>query len=102
MVNRRYNSMKGAQSIGQAIMDFLQENQLEQPLLERQLVSLWNEVMGKTVSEMTRSVTIKNGVLYVKLGSAALRQQLFDCRFELVKKMNDSVGAEVIRDVRLS
>ncbi|MCQ2312812.1 MAG: DUF721 domain-containing protein [Paludibacteraceae bacterium] len=94
--------MKGTQSIGQAIMDFLKENQLEQPLLERQLVAKWGEVMGALVSEMTRSVEIKNGVLYVKVKSAALRQQLFECRFEVVKKMNESVGAEVIRDVRLS
>lgn len=83
-------------------MDFLKENQLEQPLLERQLVAKWGEVMGKLVSEMTRSVEIKNGVLFVKVKSAALRQQLFECRFEVVKKMNESVGAEVIRDVRLS
>ncbi len=94
--------MKGTQSIGQAIMDFLKENQLEQPLLERQLVAKWGEVMGALVSDLTRSVEIKNGVLYVKVKSAALRQQLFECRFEVVKKMNESVGAEVIRDVRLS
>ena len=94
--------MKGTQSIGQAIMDFLKENQLEQPLLERQLVAKWGEVMGAVVNELTRSVEIKNGVLYVKVKSAALRQQLFECRFEVVKKMNESVGAEVIRDVRLS
>lgn len=83
-------------------MDFLKENQLEQPLLERQLVAKWGEVMGSLVSELTRSVEIKNGMLYVKVKSAALRQQLFECRFEVVKKMNESVGAEVIRDVRLS
>lgn len=83
-------------------MDFLQENHLEQPLLERQLVAKWGEVMGPTVSELTRSVDVKNGVLHVKVSSAALRQQLFECRFEVVKKMNESIGAEIIHDVRLS
>lgn len=83
-------------------MDFLQENHLEQPLLERQLVAKWGDVMGPMINSLTRSVEIKNSVLYVKVKSAALRQQLFECRFDLVKKMNESVGAEVIRDVRLS
>ncbi len=83
-------------------MDFLQENHLEQPLLERQLVAKWGDVMGPMINSLTRSVEIKNGVLFVKVKSAALRQQLFECRFDLVKKMNESVGAEVIRDVRLS
>ena len=94
--------MKGSQSIGQAIMDFLRENHLEQPLLERKVVTLWAELMGPTVAGLTRSVDVQNGVLKVKLSSSALRQQLFECRFELVKKFNEAVGAAVIRDVRLS
>ncbi len=94
--------MKGTQSIGQAIMDFLRENQLEQPLLERRVVTLWAELMGPTVASLTRSVDVQDGVLKVKLSSSALRQQLFECRFELVKKFNETVGATVIRDVRLS
>lgn len=94
--------MKGTQSIGQAVLDFLRENQLEQPLLERRAVALWTELMGETVANLTRSVDIQNGVLKVKLSSSALRQQLFECRFELVKKFNQALGAEVIKDVRLS
>lgn len=94
--------MKGTQSIGQAIVDFLRENHLEQPLLERKVVTLWAELMGSTVAGLTRSVDVQNGVLKVKLSSSALRQQLFECRFELVKKFNEAVGAAVIRDVRLS
>ena len=94
--------MKGSQSIGEALMDFLRENQLEQPLLERRAVALWAELMGSTVANLTRSVDIEKGVLKVKLSSSALRQQLFECRFELVKKFNQALGAEVIKDVRLS
>lgn len=83
-------------------MQFLRESGLEQPLMERRVAELWPQVMGEMVARLTRDVTVSDGVLRVKVSSAALRAQLFECRFELVKKMNVAVGANVIHDVRLS
>lgn len=90
------------QSIGEALADYLREAGLEQPLLERKVVESWPTVMGDAVARLTRKVEVKDRVLYVYLNSAALKAQLFECRFELVAKMNAAVGSEgVIRDVRL-
>lgn len=89
------------QSIDAAILDFLRDSGLEKNLLQRRVVELWPTIMGDMVARLTRSVDIENGVLIVKLSSAALKAQLFDMRFDLVRKMNTAVGAEVIRDVRL-
>ena len=90
-----------ARTIGDLMVDYLRESGLEKPLLERRMVELWPEVMGSMVARMTRSVEVREGVLYVRLSNAALRAQLFDCRFELVKRLNDAAGAKVLRDVRL-
>lgn len=89
------------QSIDAAILDFLRDSGLEKNLLQRRVVELWPTIMGDMVARLTRSVDIDKGVLIVKLSSAALKAQLFDMRFDLVRKMNTAVGAEVIRDVRL-
>ena len=81
------------QSIGELLTDYLRETGLEKPLLERQVVEKWPEVMGP--------MELKNGVLMVRISSAALKAQLFECRRELVEKLNNAVGAHVIDDVRL-
>ena len=93
---------KKMQSIGEALADFLRESGLEKPIMERRIIELWPQLMGESVARLTRDVEVTDGVLYVRLSSAALRSQLFEIRFELVKKLNDAVGCEgVIRDVRL-
>lgn len=84
------------------MVDVLRENGLEKPILEHQMVALWPQVMGPTVARMTRSVEVEDGLLRVKLNNAALRAQLFECRFELVKRLNEAAGAVVLRDVRLN
>ena len=77
-------------SLTDALVAYLRESGLEGP-----------RVMGDTVTRLTRSVEVKDGVLFVRVSSAALKAQLFENRFVLVRKLNEAVGAEVIRDCRI-
>ena len=88
-------------SITDALVDFLRESGLEQTVMDRQIEEVWPQVMGETVQQLTRSVEVKNGMLYVRVNSAALKTQLFENRFELVRKLNEAVGAPAIRDCRI-
>ena len=88
-------------NITDAIVDFLRESGLEQSVLEVQMEEVWPSVMGETVAKLTRSVEVKDGMLIVHVNSAALKAQLFENRFELVSKLNEAVGAQVIRDCRI-
>ncbi len=88
-------------NITEAIVDFLRESGLEQSVLEVQMEEVWPSVMGETVAKLTRSVEVKDGMLIVHVNSAALKAQLFENRFELVRKLNEAVGAQVIRDCRI-
>ena len=88
-------------SIADVLNIYLRETGLEKTILEDKVVALWPEIMGDTVARLTRSVEVKNGILIVHISSAALKAQLFECRFELVKKINDAVGGNAIRDVRI-
>lgn len=88
-------------NITDAIVDYLRESGLEQSVLEVQMEEVWPNVMGETVAKLTRSVEVKDGMLIVHVNSAALKAQLFENRFELVRKLNEAVGAQVIRDCRI-
>ena len=88
-------------AIGDALISYLRESGLEQSVLDVQIEEVWPKVMGDVVNQLTRKVEVKDGVLYVHVNSAALKAQLFENRFELVRKLNEAVGAEAIRDCRI-
>ena len=93
--------MKGAMSISDALVDYLRESGLEQSVLDMQIEQVWPRVMGETVTKLTRSIEMRDGMLIVHVNSAALKAQLFENRFELVRKLNEAVGANAIRDCRI-
>lgn len=88
-------------AIGDALISYLRESGLEQSVLDVQIEQVWPRVMGDVVNQLTRKVDVKDGVLYVHVNSAALKAQLFENRFELVRKLNEAVGAKAIRDCRI-
>lgn len=88
-------------SIGEALVSYLRENDLEQSVLDVQIEEIWPKVMGETVKKLTRSIEVRDGVLYVHVNSAALKTQLFENRFELIRKLNEAVGAPALRDCRI-
>ena len=94
--------MKGeAMSISQALVAYIRESGLEQSVLDVQIEEVWPKVMGETVRKLTRSVEVRDGVLYVRVNSAALKTQLFENRFELIRKLNEAVGALALKDCRI-
>lgn len=89
-------------SIGSLMAEMFRETGLEKPLMEHRIVAAWPEVLGQTVAHYTGDINIRDGVLYVHIKSAPLRQELFNCRFQLVDKLQKAVGCDgVIKDIRL-
>ena len=55
--------------------------------------------IDRQFNRYTVSRYVKNGVLYLHLSSAALRNELMMSRTALIKRLNEAVGSEVIHDI---
>jgi predicted nucleic acid-binding Zn ribbon protein len=82
------------------ILKNLRAQGLETPLLQKRLIDSWKEVAGEMVAGYTEDVYIRNQTLYVKLSSPALRADLSMMRQEMVRRLNDHVGSQVIADIK--
>ena len=83
-----------------AISSFLKDNNLESKLNETKLIGAWEEVTGKLIARHSNQMQIKDRVLYVKVDSAALREELSYQRSKLVKKLNAAAGIDAIDDIK--
>ena len=85
--------------LGDLLMQFLRAEGLETPLLEHRIINAWPAVMGDTISHYTSELYIKNSILWVKLKSPALKQNLLMMHGDITRKLNAYVQSQVITDV---
>lgn len=84
------------------LAEFVRANGLEKQFYEHKIVEAWPQVLGPTAARYTTDIIISEGMLYVHVKSAPLRQELFNCRFQLVEKLHEAVGAkDIIKDIRI-
>ncbi len=92
---------KEVKPISELLSQYLRRQGMETPLLQRRVVDTWDTLLGPTIARYTSEKFIKNQVLFVKIINPALRQDLNMMRSQLVKRLNDAVGAQIITEVRI-
>ena len=62
----------------------------------------WVKTMGKNIQKYTYNVHYKKGILYVKLKSSVLKEELTFEKVKIIKLINKELGKEYIKDMELS
>jgi len=86
-------------NINKLIKSFLNQNQKNTLFQERHIIDIWHREMGDFIVQNTQSVSIKNGILVVKLINASLRFELLGMRSSIIEKLNKAVDADVVKDI---
>lgn len=87
------------QAIGAVLQEYLKELQIDQKLKEVRLIGSWESVMGRTVARYTKSIALKNRVLFVKMTSSIARNELVMMRQGIIEAMNKNAGEKMIDDI---
>ena len=93
---------RNTESIGEVIRQYFAENPfIRRKIAENRVVAGWKALLGKSASNYTTSIYLRNGVLYVQLSSSVLRSELSMAKDKLKDKLNEYAGMQVINDIVL-
>ncbi len=99
-----YDSNSPAEStrpLEDVIKDFLEVYKLGSKYTKASVETAWSKVVGEYISSHTAKTYFANGILTVYIDSAALRNELMFARSNLVKYLNEVIGSEVVKDVKI-
>jgi hypothetical protein len=85
-----------------AIEEFLDSYRLRDKLGEAKVLAAWTKVVGEMVAKNTGKLYIRNKVLFVKVDSSALRNELMFARNKIIAALNKEAGSTVITEIVLS
>jgi len=88
-------------SIGDALDRFLADSPLSDGLRYSRVCQAWDDAVGASVVSMTLGRQFDNGILTVRLGSSVLRMQMEMNKEVIRRRMNQTLGAEVVKTINL-
>lgn len=89
------NSMK------ELIDFFIRENNLSKGLRQVSIEEIWKEQMGQGVVSYTDKIVLKGELLIVYLSSSVLREELSYGKEKIINILNESLGEDIIKRIKL-
>jgi len=83
-----------------AIDSMLRKFGIDNAVAQNNALNIWNEIVGEKVANNTEPDRVEHGVMVVKVSSATWRQELYFQKKEIIQKLNNTIGRNVIRDIR--
>ena len=93
---------KNDYSLSELVRQFVQSDRYKPKLYQRRIEKAWGEMMGKMTMRYTKSLKIRGKVLYVKIESASLRQELHYAQNQIKTKLNELLGEEYLEEVKIT
>jgi len=75
---------------------------LKQKFQQQKLIASWEKVMGSTVANRTTKIFFSDKKLFIYLSSSSLRHELLTMREEIIKKLNQEAGTEILTEIIFS
>lgn len=88
------------QSVAGILPRVLRQLGLEEGILGARAVEEWPRLVGERVARHSRAVGFQDGTLRVEVEGSAWMQELGFLRRDLIRKVNQALGSNIVRDVR--
>ncbi len=99
-MRRIRKNMDKPASLGTVLRQAIEASRIDVDLDAYRLWQQWEDVVGSMIAQNTQPEAIKGRLLLVHVSSAPWMQQLQFLKPELIQKLNEIFGKEVVTDIR--
>lgn len=87
------------QSISEVLRKYVKGTSIERKLKEVDAMQSWENLLGKTIANYTKSISMKNKIMFVEINSSVAKNELFMMREEIRRKLNENAGEEIVSKI---
>lgn len=91
--------MRNEQPVATFLMQAFRRMNMTDAVNEYQVKEAYRSIVGDFINKLTWSVRYDNRTLYIKLASAALKQELSFRRNDLAHRINDQLGRSAVNKI---
>lgn len=87
-------------SLKEAIKEMVDTYHLRKQYDLSSLAHLWANWVGQPIANRTQDIFVRNKILFLKVESAVVKNEIQLMRQNLVARINEHFGSEIILDIR--
>jgi predicted nucleic acid-binding Zn ribbon protein len=99
---RKFERKASVAPLKEVIEEFLVTYRLKDKMYNAKALQAWESAVGEMVARHTQRISIRNRVLFVKVDSSVVRNELVYARKKIITTLNRYAGRVVIDDIVLS
>jgi len=99
---RRRGRQLDLQRLGNVLQGILKKHNIFFDSEEQHLLEVWRKAVGPKISVQTRPDRLKRNTLFIKVSSSVWMQQLHILKSEIMEKINQLLGKELIKNIHFS
>ena len=89
-------------NISKVLEDVISQKHFKVGIDNLRVQEAWVKTMGENIQKYTYSVKFKKGILYIKLKSSVLKEELIFEKNKVIKLINTELGKEYVKDLVLN
>jgi predicted nucleic acid-binding Zn ribbon protein len=93
------SAQDGPQPLGEVLKEVIDELGVQAEIDEARVVETWAAVAGPKINSVTESAWMKETTLYVKITSAAWRQELHMNRRKWRERLNGALESDLVDEI---
>ncbi|MFQ5823349.1 MAG: DciA family protein [bacterium] len=86
--------------LGKILINLLRNLGIESKVKEHEVIVKWPIIVGQKISNITKAEKTVDGILFVKVKKNAWRSELIFLKKDILTKIDETIGAGIIKDIR--
>jgi hypothetical protein len=88
-------------SLSEALNLMLHAYKLKDGFMQAKLEKEWDTLMGPKLASYSKILSLRKKILRIQVTSSVLRQELTMSKEQLIQKLNDALGEQIITTIEI-
>ena len=87
------------EKLGKILSQLIKEKGWETKILESKIPEIWDKVVGEKIKNISKVLKVVNNKIVIQVESSTWKVELNLRKKEIIKKLNDEIGFEFIKEI---
>ena len=93
---------KGMIALKDILNKALHSQGMDKRLQQENAVVIWEDIVGSRIAKAAKAIRIDRGTLLIEVKSSAWKQQIQMLKPDIIKKLNNQLGKNTVKNIRFT